>query len=503
MIDKINAEIEQINSNIDILPTNNKKNIGKYTEYVSECLDDYNGRLKECEEEINRRKELIVNEYESVPLNEYEINIDYNELKLSDIRCSSNEKMNLNYLLYKLNNSSSEGLNIINQIILDIIESFRNVDIVLTEKDFNHTESVNLYIKTLLNAKDEIQNVFNDIFFKEPNIIKQITLNVWYLYYKNKSKIDSYYKTKYSNFDFHNFISLYRNALNEVESIRHSNKKYIYNLFINNELDIDEYIDDNKMKSLSSSLLLDETNPRNYENLVNYKKTLLEYKGYIKYQFIVSDLKELYNHKEEYKNLFNNKLKEIFKEEKKLFSLNKKINKKGIFKLNGEKLANAKLNREKSINTLLTLYSELDELAIKDVIIKYFTSETNYYDVIKLATYNFNYLINLLQKQGEEITIDVINDTLFEIQKYIYDRIVDIIDNIVLLDEKDISEMISQKFKLNGIKVDEEKINSDQIDKVVYSIDKLLIHYDICNLKMDLAAIEFVIDSRKELTKNS
>ncbi len=503
MIDEINSEIEKIYSNIDVLPTNTKKNVEKYVEYVSSCLDTYNAKLAECKDEINLRKQNIANEYESILLNIDEATIDYNALKLSDYRCASNEKMNLNYLLYKLNNSSSDGLASINTVILEILDSFKRVGINLTEKDFNHTESVNLYINTLLNAQSDIQRVFNEIYFKEPNIIKQITLNVWYLYYKNKSKIDAYYKAKYANFDFHNYIALYRGKVDDNENTKHVNKKYIYNLFINEELDIDEYIDDNKMDGLVNSLVLDTSNIKNYENLVNYRKSLIEYKGYSKYQFIISDFKELYSHKDEYKDLFNNKLKEITKEEKNLFSINKKINKKGLFKLNREKLANAKLEREKIISNLYNLYNELDELAIKEVIKNYFTTETNYYDVLKLTTYNFNYFISLLQKQEIEINIKAIDDNLLDLQKYIYDRSVDVIDNIVLQEEKDVLEMISQKYKLNGIIVDEEKISGDQIDRVIENINKLLVYYDIKDLNINLSDIKYVIDSTKELTKNN
>ncbi len=45
MIDEINSEIEKIYSNIDVLPTNTKKNVEKYVEYVSSCLDTYNAKL--------------------------------------------------------------------------------------------------------------------------------------------------------------------------------------------------------------------------------------------------------------------------------------------------------------------------------------------------------------------------------------------------------------------------------------------------------------------------
>ncbi len=494
MIDKVKEEIEKINSNIDVLPTNNKKNIEKYVEYISENLKTYEGKLDECVSEIKRRKEEIVNKYNAVSFTVEVDDMDYNTLKLSDSRCLSKDKMNLDYLLFKLKQSTG-SLENINNIIMEIINLFKNVGISLSEKDFNHTEAVNLYIKTLLNSSDSIIDVFNDIFFKNPNLLDEISLNIWYLFYKNKSKIDNYYKNKYATFDFHNYISNYRGGVNNNEYLKHNNSKYIYDLFINGELDINEYTDERKTGELLSSLLVEETNERNYENVMNFRKSLLEYKGFKNYEFIIVDLKELYSHKEEYKDLYNNKLKEISKEESKLFGLNKKINKKGLFKLNAVKLANAKLDRAKSLETLNNLYNELADLDIKEIIKNNFTNDTNYYDGLKFATYNFNYFKKLLETNEIELTMENIDKYLLDLQKYLYDKDVDVIDNIVLSEDKDLIKIICEKYQLNGIKVDSENIG-DQIDKMINNSEKVLFYYDIKNLGINLDEIKYVINSK-------
>ncbi len=494
MINKINEEIESINSNISVLPTNNKKNLSKYLEYVSENLKKYESLLDKCVTEIKKRKDEIVNKYESVSFKLENVNIDYNSLKLSDSRCPSKEKMNLNYLLYKLNNST-KSLDIINGILLEIINNFKVVGIELTEKDFNHTEAVNLYIKTLLTSRDTIQDVFNDIFFKNPNLLDEITLNIWYLFYKNKSKIDNYYKNKYSNFNFHNYISNYRSLLNNNEYLKHNNSKYIYDLFINGKLDINEFMDEKKSSDLLNTLLTDSSNVRNYDNVFNFIKSLFEYKGFKEFEFIITDYKELYTHKDEYKDLYSNKLKEIAKEESKLFSINKTINKKGLFKLNNIKLANAKLDRSKILDALTNLYKELGELDVKENIRLEFNSNTNYYDVLKMSTYNFNHFLKLLESQEIELSMENIDKYLLSLQQYIYDKRSNVIDNIILSEDKDLVKIISDMYQLNGIVVDPEKIN-DQIDKIIENAEKILVYYDINNLQIDLNEIKYVIDSR-------
>ena len=186
MINELNAKIEQINSNIEVLPTNNRKNKEKYIEYLDECLNQYRPMLEQCETEIKNRYNEVLAKYKDLTYSLFDTSIDYNSLKLSDVRAFSSEKMNLDSLLYRLNNSPREtNLDEVNKILLQLISNFKIAGIDLKESDFTHSEAVNLYIKTLLSGGANIQDVFNDIYWKNPDIIKQIELNIKYLYYKN------------------------------------------------------------------------------------------------------------------------------------------------------------------------------------------------------------------------------------------------------------------------------------------------------------------------------
>ena len=150
MIDSINKEIEAINSNLSVLPTNNKKNQEKYIEYLNETIADFESRLAESKNELTSRKDALVQRFESNTFSNEKIEMNYASLKLSDPKCSSSEKMELSYLIYKLRNSNSEGLSKINELIETILGKFKKVGIDLTEKDFTHTDNVNLYMRTFL-----------------------------------------------------------------------------------------------------------------------------------------------------------------------------------------------------------------------------------------------------------------------------------------------------------------------------------------------------------------
>ena len=173
MISDLNVEIEKINSNIEVLPTNNKRNKAKYIEYIDECLEKYKPMLDECEEEINNRLNALQAKYKDLTYTLVDTAIDYNSLKLSDTRVFCSEKMNLDSLFYKLNNSSVEtNLEEVNTLLLQLIENFIIAGVDLKASDFTHSEAVNKYISALISDGANVQELFNQLYWKEPEIIK-------------------------------------------------------------------------------------------------------------------------------------------------------------------------------------------------------------------------------------------------------------------------------------------------------------------------------------------
>ena len=208
---------------------------------------------------------------------------------------------------------------------------------------------------------------------------------------------------------------------------------------------------------------------------------------------MIDDFKELFSHKLEYKGLFSNKLKEISKLEKKLFSLNSTINKKGLFKPNKNKLADAKLEKNKVISDLINQYNELDTLKIKEFIYKYVTNDNNYYEVFKFVTYNFYYFVELLEKNNDETNMESIENHLIRLQSYIYDYEINIIDNISISEDKDVASIIVDMYVLNNINITIDDLDSSKLGKYIETVDKLLIYYDIFTVDLDLKDIELLL----------
>ena len=212
-------------------------------------------------------------------------------------------------------------------------------------------------------------------------------------------------------------------------------------------------------------------------------------------------MKALYEHKSEYKDLLSNKLKEIAKKEKTIIGYNKKINSTGIFKPNAQKIIAIETEKYKLLDEIVKDYEELDSLKIKDTIYNYVTEETNYYDLFKLTTYNFNYFVTLLKRENNDITTEEILAKLDELQKYIYDNYVDIIDNIRISENKELDKIVCDKYKLNDINVTSDNLVLDQIDKYITTVDKAILYYDVEKLNIDIEGIKFILDTENIVKK--
>ena len=303
MIEKLNDDIAKINSNLDILPKKTKKNIEKYNQYLETSIEKYTYLLSKVKEEMEFRRDEVKNKYGNMSYEEMDTSIDYDSIKFSDFRARSSEKLNLENLFYRLEHSSN-NLDEVNSILSTIISNFRDAGVSINEQDFTLTKFVNEYIKALLGSRDDIQDVFNDIYWKDSDILKHIELNIRYLYYKNEKVINEYFKNKFESFEFSRFIHEHKNKIMAVEAEKHESEKYLYDLFINKELDVNEFLNDTRKEELMSSLLVNRENPRNYENMTKLRKSLYEYKEYKTFEFIIKDMKSLYEHKTEYKDLF-------------------------------------------------------------------------------------------------------------------------------------------------------------------------------------------------------
>lgn len=495
MKEYILKDIETVKANLEILPKKTKVNKAKYNEYLEEQLKKITPMIEEAEKEISKRVEQIKkhNTEESLP-EEREL-LDIAKVKRLSSLSSSSNKMNLDYYLYELSSFENNNLEKINGVILKILLAFKEVGIIITPKDFEYSEVVQKYMDTLINDYDNIEKVFDDIYWENSNIITQIELNIRYLYFKHKKEIDKYYESlKEESLD--EYLTKYIELKTNQKLNEYQNRTYLFNNFINHTLMLTDY-SEKTIDGLLTDIILDREDEDNYLNLTKLSSSLSEYNEYLNFEYIIKDIKELFTKKEEYKGKYDLKLKDITKKEKELFSLNKQINKTGLFKPNLKKINELKLKRNTTITDILSLYIELDELTIQNDIYNNVTNETTYQDILKLTCFNTKYFIKLLKDQIDNLTIEDINQNITNLFEYAFGSEINIISNIAISEGKDIPKIIKDKYRLLNISINEENLNKDDIEKVQKNIEDLIIYYNIKKINLNIQDIDFIFKAEK------
>lgn len=495
MKEYILKDIETVKANLEVLPKKTKVNKAKYNEYLEEQLKKITPMIEEAEKEIGKRVEQIkkYNTEESLP-EEREL-LDIIKVKRLSSLSSSSNKMNLDYYLYELSSFENNNLEKINGVILKILLAFKEVGIILTPKDFEYSEVVQKYMDTLINDYDNIEKVFDDIYWENSNIITQIELNFRYLYFKHKKEIDKYYQSLKEE-PLEEYLSKYIDLKINQKLSEYQNRTYLFNNFINHNLMLTDY-SEKTIDGLLTDIILDREDEDNYLNLTNLLSSLSEYNEYLNFEYIIKDIKELFTKKEEYKGKYDLKLKDIVKKEKELFSLNKQINKTGLFKPSLKKINELKLKRNTTITDILSLYIELDELTIQNDIFNNVTNETTYQDILKLTCFNTKYFIKLLKDQIDNLTIEDIDQNITNLFEYVFGSEINIISNIAISEEIDIPKIIKDKYRLLNISINEEDLNKDDIEKVTKNIKDLIIYYNIKKINLNIQDIDFIFKAEK------
>ena len=156
MKNELEAHYDEFKNNYDILPTNNKENRQKKTDYLNEEENNNNTNLKLVLDEIKLRLSVFMGLQPSEKINKLRekietcnISHEWNEYN------TPYEKMHLDFYLYQLEKYSQEDLNAVNECIKKMVDSFRKVEINLTKEDFVFSKYVTEYMDLIINNANE------------------------------------------------------------------------------------------------------------------------------------------------------------------------------------------------------------------------------------------------------------------------------------------------------------------------------------------------------------
>ena len=231
--------------------------------------------------------------------------------------------------------------------------------------------------------------------------------------------------------------------------------------------------------------------------ILDLSKTLSMLKLYYRYEFIIKDIQEKFSKRVENKNVYENKLKEIKKEEskrKKIFSNYLKGNGIGFLaKKDDKKISSSKLEMNEQIIKLYNLYAELHDLEIVYNINKNLSDVSSLYDLFMLAYSSYFYLEKIFIDKFSEDDNFIFSDELNKYFEFIYNPDNEFLTKINGFVAYDIADIISDKYKLFEINVDKDSIMKDSIDSTIDTVNFIKLIKDISDSNLSLYEINFIV----------
>ncbi len=442
------------------------------------------------------------------------------------------EKMGFDDLLYQLNNYYVFNFKSLNEIINGFLDKFELVGIRLENDDFDYTCYVHEYMSSFLevrykkqNSYDKVSEIFEQIYWMNPELISHIELNFRKLIKKNAKKFNSYITSLQKEAMNKNNIDNYAICLERLQDAyidlnmrTKENITDIISLAKNNEINIEQYLPENKVrKTAFISLIPDEISFDDKENMTKIcaaleklKLNVEEYINYLKFKPLFNKFKQIYepllpsqDKKTEYKGLkeIEDKIEE---KENELEKLNKKIfsGRPGFFEFkNDNDLKQLKVESVYKAKELYDLYKKYDEEYFKDKVMKILDHTMSVSDLLNLY-FSFDYFKKLeIQKV---YNVDNYNDIIKyseEFDLFAMNPTNVIITGIPVFTDVDIAKIICNKYRLNNLKLTEADLSSDNLKQLLTKILLILRVDKIENSKTSIDKIWFMVEVEKIINK--
>lgn len=416
-----------------------------------------------------------------------------------------------------INNMINPDLSLeeLNKILENFIVKFKDAGIELKLEDFSYSMFTKEYMFAFFDSvkKNNIKNIFNNIYWECPDFTKHLQLNLWFLLDKynveikkyldkkevdtlavletSKDKISDVYKARISSLDIkierdscynlNNFFTKKQIITNYVEGAQARDKNF------------NQFIVNNEFAHLSQ-----EEKAKYYVDIIDLAHTLTVLKKFNYYKFIILDLQDKYSKREANKDLYNNKLKEISKEEKnrkKIFDKYLKAQGYGFFaKVNLDKQAAIKLEMNEEVLKLYTMYEELHDLEIVNNISLNLTNTSSLYDLLLVSFSSFHYLEKSFREHFKDKTDFVLHDTLNDYFDFIYSPYNGFLDKINAFVNYNVTDIVSDKYRLLGLNLSSDMINEDNLDATIDSVNYIKLIKRIDEGILSLNEMKFIID---------
>lgn len=517
-IDKFIASNKDV---LSVLPINTKKNQSKYVEKVCEFEETAQKIQTVIWNEIQDRYNKILDVKENPQIEELTKSIEQVEnIDLFNELNTPYEKLGLDRITLSMSSFFEGDLNLLNNNIKSFLDIFKNFGIVLTQEDFTYSQFTSDYMKVFMEEynngtleSDKLKKCFEQIYWKCPDIVIHIELNMRYLYHVNSKKIEKELNNRNSKvlalmqLDKIGLVRRFFELNKDLIKLKRKDPKYVMNKFTTGEWKIKDF-GEKEMSVLydkfctknffeSSEEEQEEIN-KNFGKLLN---TLEEYKIYVRYKYIIDNLKEKQKNKEAFKGAYDKKNKEIRKKEQQLLKESKK-NKRIIKHIKSpififvkkkleRKIYEFPVNSNSQIKELKTMYDELDEELVNTRIDAYVDDNCSIKYMFKIATSFYTYAYQLIKERYKNDDIDPVEE-LQVLLDFINQPYKVMLNNMKLAEEPEIASIISNRYKILNIKLEKEDLEPDSIDAYTENIEKIVNYHNIVRSGLNVDDIAFI-----------
>jgi hypothetical protein len=504
MIDELTNKYNEMKGIIEVLPQNTKPNRKRKTEYLTDALKEDEKKIVKVKEEIERRLKTFDGLSKNKEIDKLKEKLETCKIVNEwNIYNRSYEKIHLDYYLYELDRYYKDDLDYVNECILKIVESFKKVGISLKKEDFNYNELSSEYMEHILrnDDKESLKEIFERIYWKNSDIVKIIAANFRSIYLRYEREIDKFFLTRHVNYlkehDDEEMYKLKIKLSKDLDSLIRKDKYLNFEKFKNGELTLGDFKDITKIKEK----YFQDSN-YNYDNLSEIYHVLKEYKILLDYKYLFNDMRDKLDKKDSLKDVMSKLLKDINNEEKTLLKLNSKKNKRSIFgKIkNDEKWL---FDYRNTLNKLFDDYKSLDKAYLDNIVYRVLSKDSTILDVLKLICSNYLYFVNKTKEENEDENIKVIRDKYEELKEYVNNNDFYMINNIALLDERQMKQIISNKYNLQNISLSIDSLTVDNIDNTISDINKLITYEDLISSNISLEDISLYIEYNNMLAKEN
>ena len=204
---------------------------------------------------------------------------------------------------------------------------------------------------------------------------------------------------------------------------------------------------------------------------------------------MIDKVKEIYQNKGQYKNIYKNLRKEITKLEGKLLKTNKKIDTQNKYFHNANKISALELEVNNLTDSLMEKYHEISFCYVQELISN-FSDSISYYDILLIMCSHYVYFRDLMITNQEGISDEELIKKREELFQFLMRGDLHILPNIKIMEEVNIPRMIRDKYSLLNIKVSDDDIDNNS-DGIMEVIRKILIIHTIINSNIEYDELLF------------